>query len=260
MGGPGADTLNGGAGNDTLDGGPDTDAGLNGNAGDDTYVGVIQDENDNVTEQDMEGMDTLYYAPEADNEATSDMDESEAGVEATTPNNVETVFGTQNTDTLTAATGATVLGLGGDDMLTASDTGNTLVGCAGKNTLTGAVGNDVFGVYNDGANADTIKNFTTGLEAATTDEIHLKGFPAGATVTHVPIVVADGARAAVKVNGVTVAIVDVRETDANFMPIEAAEDVEAQSRVQRILAALGKNNAAGMPIVRTVDFTPDKCM
>ena len=44
--------------------------------------------------------------------------------------------------------------------------------------------------------------------AATTDEIHLKGFGAG-TVTLAAVVVSDGARAAVQVDGVTVALVDV---------------------------------------------------
>jgi hypothetical protein len=72
------------------------------------------------------------------------------------------------------------------------------------------------------------------------------------------------ARAAVQVDGVTVALVDVDTSDTNFTPITADPNanppVAAQSRVQRILAALAKNNAAGMPIVRTVDFTPDKCM
>ena len=268
-GGAGVDTLNGGGGNDTLDGGPGTDTTLDGMDGDDTYVGVIAAENTSVTEDTDEGMDTLHYAPVEDNEATTDVDESEAGIgtsgsPTTTPANVETVFGTQNADFLTAAAGATVLGLGGGDTINADAGGNTLVGCAGENTLVGAAGNDVFGVYNDGANADTIQNFTTGADTAVTDEIHLKGFEMGAAVTFAAVVISDGARAAVQVDGVTVAIVDVDAGDTNFTPIAAAPNddppVAAQSRVQRIIAALGKSNAAGMPIVRIVDFTPDKCM
>jgi Ca2+-binding RTX toxin-like protein len=193
-GGFGDDTLTGDARANTLSGGAGADTALAGNAGDDTYMGVIQAENGSVTEAANEGADTLHYASLADDAATTDTDESMIGVTVDpTPANVETVFGTQNADTITANAGATVLGLGGGDTLTANAAGNTLVGCAGSNTLVGAVGNDVFGVYNDGTNNDTIQNFTTGTGMAVTDEIHLKGFGDG-TVTLAAVVVSDGAR------------------------------------------------------------------
>ncbi len=265
-GGAGNDTLNGGAGNDTLIGGGGNDT-FTGNAGNDIYMGVINDGGTNassVTEVTGEGMDTLYYATVPDDTTTANTDESTNGVTVTnTPSFVEMVFGTENGDNMTANTGATILGLGGDDRLTASADGNTLVGCAGENTLTGAAGNDVFGVYSDGDNADTIANFTTGAGMATTDEIHLKGFDPQTNPTFESVVVGDGAAATVQVDGVTVAIVNVDASDANFTPIEADADatppVMAKSRVQRIIEALEKSNAAGNAVVRHVGFTPDKC-
>ena len=272
MGGPGADSLTGGEGNDTLDGGPGVETALRGNDGDDIYIGVTAGENEFVSEDSMEGMDTLHYAAPADDILTAEEDESMDGVgeigaaAITTPADIETVFGTQNADHITAnATGVAVLGLGGDDDLNGGIEADTLVGCTGANTLSGGEGNDVFGVYNDGTKADTIEDFATGAEMAATDEIHLKGFETTATVTLAAVVVSDGARAAVQVDGVTVALVDVSSNDTSFTPIAAAAaampPVEAKSRVQRIVEALGKNNAAGMPIVRIVDFfgPTDKC-
>lgn len=259
IGGAGVDTLSGAGGNDTLIGGAGADN-LNGNAGDDTYLYV---NGDTVSEEANEGMDTVRYAPPADDPTTNGIDESMNGVTATTPSNVETVFGTQNADTLTAAAGATILGLGGDDTLTADAGGSTLVGCAGENTLVGAAGNDVFGVYNDGANADTIQNFTTGTGTAVTDEIHLKGFDSGtATVALIP---GDATQAGVYVGTNLVAKVGSAEILAisngdNPNTPGVQEDDYSQSQAQSILDALGKSNAAGMRIVRMVDFAPDKCM
>ena len=152
MGGAGDDTLNGGAGDDTLNGGAGSNT-LNGGAGDDYYVVVVGDAGagTTVTEDMDEGMDTLHYVPQAENDET-DLKESEIGVTAvTTRQYVEVTLGTPNDDSITAhADGATVLGREGDDTLTGGDGVDTLVGCAGENTLTGGGGNDVFGVFNGG--------------------------------------------------------------------------------------------------------------
>ncbi len=215
-------------------------------------------------------MDTLHYAsPAEDDESTAAVDETELGIGATsavtTPPNVETVFGTENDDTLIAAAGATVLGLGGNDTLTADATGNTLVGCAGENTLSGAAGNDFFGVYNDGANADTITNFTTGADDAVTDEIHLKGFPAGASVTFAGLSGTDpraATHAAVFVDSVMVVAVTSEDGAIDAVPAAPDDDppVVGKTKVQAIIDALGKSNSGGHKVVRIVDFTPDKCM
>ena len=158
MGGPGVDNVNGGAGNDVLNGGPDgmtasadTLVGgdgndtlygdleaveiLSGGDGDDTYKNV--DANDDFTPDeaaddeatdDMHegGMDTVMYALVKPRNAPAT---DTVGVTDTTPINVETVLGTQYDDSLTAAdSGVTILGLEGDD---------TLMGGAGVDTLVG---------------------------------------------------------------------------------------------------------------------------
>ena len=279
-GGPGGDTLNGDAGNDTLNGdaGNDTLVGgagdntYNGGAGDDTFVVLVTEDDvaDDVTEAVGGGMDTLSFVPLADNKETMMVDESEDGVggentSVTTPNNVEEVLGSPNADNITAAPGgATILGREGNDDLNGGIAVDVLVGCAGSNTLNGGGGNDIFGVFNDDDDTtrDTIEDFTTGEGTDAADEIHLKGFATGA-IAFVSIPVADTARAAVQVGGVTVAIVDVGAGDANFTPMDANPDadppVEAKSRVQRIIEALGKNNVAGAGVVRKVSFKSAKC-
>ena len=271
MGGPGTDELNGNAGNDTLVGGAGVDT-LDGGAGDDYYAVEVAATDggtvDTVNEEAAEGMaDSLRYVALEDDDDTM-ADESERGAgdasnRLTVPGNVETVFGTANDDYLGAVAtgGAAILGREGDDNLQGGNGVDTLVGCAGENTLTGGEGNDVFGVFNDGANADTITDFTTGADMAATDEIHLKGF-AGEAITFVKIT-DNITQAAVQVGGVTVAIVGVDSGDSNFDPIAAdptaTPPVAAQSRVDRIIAALGKNNVGGMAIVRHVEFDNAKC-
>ena len=264
MGGAGADALTGGAGDDTLSGGPGTEATLDGMDGDDTYMGVEGGET--VTEDANEGMDTVYYAAPPDDPGTEDTDESMNGIGTSgsavgTPSNVETVFGTQNDDYLTAAAGAAVLGLGGDDVLSGNsdataDVVETLVGCAGENTLTGAAGNDVFGVYNDGDNADMITEFTTGATAtATTDEIHLKGFEAGVTADP-KLIPGVSDRAGIYVDGVLVARVASTDIDAIAdNPATDAVETNWKSQAQAIVDALNKEGA-----VQVVAFDPDKCM
>ena len=262
MGGEGDDTLNGHGGNDTLMGGAGNND-LDGGPGDD-YYGVMRGDTGTVTEDAMEGDDSLRYIATANDPETMD-DESEMGVTVTAPGGVETVLGTANDDTITAADGGgAILGREGDDDLNGGAGVDTLVGCAGSNALNGGDGNDVFGVFNDDDDAtnDTIEDFTTGADTATTDEIHLKGFGTGAiTFSKIQDNIT---QAAVQVDGVTVAVVGVGDADGNFTPIDAVPTdtppIEAQSRVDRIIAALGKNNAGGVAIVRHVEFENAKCM
>ena len=262
MGGEGDDTLNGHGGNDTLMGGAGNNN-LDGGPGDD-YYGVMRGDTGTVTEDAMEGDDSLRYIATANDPETMD-DESKMGVTVTAPGGVETVLGTANDDTITAADGGgAILGREGDDDLNGGAGVDTLVGCAGSNALNGGDGNDVFGVFNDDDDAtnDTIEDFTTGTDMAATDEIHLKGFGTGAiTFSKIQDNIT---QAAVQVDGVTVAVVGVGDADGNFTPIDAVPTdtppVEAQSRVDRIIAALGKNNAGGVAIVRHVEFENAKCM
>ena len=262
MGGEGDDDLNGDAGNDTLVGGEGDDD-LDGGEGNDTYVGVASGEMGDLTEpadqagtMDVHegGVDTLHFAVLED-DATTDPDESI--LTATLPANVETVIGTPNVDNLTAAaTGVTILGLEGDDTLIGGAGVDTLVGCAGENTLTGNAGSDVFGVFNDDANADSITDFTTGADNATTDEIHLKGFAADATVT-VSVIANNITHAAVHVDGVTVATVGSTAIVADTDDGDPATVEKTQA--ENIVAALGKNNSDGEAVVRIVEFDSAKC-
>ena len=203
-----------------------------------------------------EGMDTVHYTAPDDRTDTPNMDESEMGIGTSatakaTPTDVEVVTGTPNADYIaTNDGGATVLGREGDDTLTGGIGVDTLVGCAGENTLTGGLGNDVFGVFKDDGKFDTITDFTTG------DEIHLKGFDAGAVT--VALVPGNSTHGGVLVDGALVAIV----TSDTIME-EAAEvgppAVAAKTKVQAIVEALGKDNAAGVAVVRTVPFEEAKC-
>ncbi len=77
----------------------------------------------------------------------------------------------------------------------------------------GAGGSDVFGVFKDDGNIDTITDFATG------DEIHLKGFDAGAAVT-VGLVPGNATHAGVLVDGDLVAIV----TSDTIMAVPAMPD------------------------------------
>ena len=259
-GGAGVDTLNGGAGNDMLNGGAGNDT-LNGNAGNDTYVAV--ENGDTVTEVADEGMDTVHYTAPDDDTTTADVDESEAGIGTSTnsketPTNVEVVTGTPNADYITADNGgATVLGREGDDTLTGGSGVDTLVGCAGENTLMGGDGSDVFGVFKDDGKIDTITDFTTGTGMATTDEIHLKGFGEGAAT--VALVPGNATHAGVLVDDALVAIVTSSTIDAVAADASADPPVAAKTKVEAIVEALGKDNAAGVGVVRTVEFDGAKC-
>ena len=261
IGGAGGDTLMGGDGNDTLEGGAGNDT-LEGGNGDDTYLGVTADDTvtevpDNANTEDVvEGgtMDTVHYVGVADDPETEDADET-MGVTDTAPANVETVLGTENDDILTAHNdgGAAILGREGDDELNGGDGVDTLVGCAGENTLNGGGGDDVFGVFNDGANADEIVDFTDG------DEIHLKNFDAGAVITFSAIL-DNVTHAAVQVDGVTVATV-TSAIGAVIAAPDADPPVVGKSKVEAIIDALGEDNDAdpAEAVTRTVVFDPAKC-
>ena len=107
--------------------------------GDDTYKmvdgdDVVTESPDDADTEDIHegGVDTVMYSL-----VKAENDDSQTGITETTPANVETVLGTQYDDTLTAGSGAAVLGLEGDDRLNGSAGDDTLVGCAGENTLMG---------------------------------------------------------------------------------------------------------------------------
>ena len=258
MGGAGADTLTGNGGNDTLNGGPDVDTTLDGGDGDDTYMEVVAAED--ITEAataNAGSMDTVHYATLKDDATTAGTDESI--VTDTISANVEIVFGTPNVDNLTAAaTGVTILGRGGDDVLVGDAGADTLVGCAGEDTLTGGAGNDNFGIFNDGDDPDTITDFATGADAnAAADEIHLKGFSGTVTTALIP---GNATAAGVYVDGELVAIVASTATFSRAADTAATPPVTALTQAQGILAALGKSNSKGEPIVRTVTFDSAKCM
>lgn len=263
-GGAGGDTLTGGGGDDTLYGGADVDT-LVGGDGDDTYMEVkaiasgANAETDTVTEVAAATsakagmMDTVHYATLKDDASTAGEDESV--VTATVPDNVEVAVGTPNIDNLTAnGTGTIILGRGGNDNLDGAAGEDTLVGCAGKNALNGGDGDDVFGVLMGSTN--DIEDFTTGSGTTVTDEIHLKGFAAGAAFTLAKI--ADNVtHAAVQVGGVTVA----RVTSTAIVAIADNPDtteVETswKSQVDAIIDALRKNGAVSFDHT----FDTAKCM
>ena len=262
MGGGGADSLTGGAGNDIIDGGADTDTTLAGGDGDDTYMAFIAAET--ITEADTDGagmMDTVHYATLRDDPATDGNDESI--VNDTTPDNVEVAIGTPNVDTLTAAaSGVTILGLGGNDTLTGAAGNDVLVGCAGEDTLVGGGGNNVFGIFNDDDDPDTITDFTTGTDDAVTDEIHLKGFDSGTPEPR--LIPGNSTQAGVYMGTDLVAIVGstaiLAITNGDNPNTPETETDYNQSQAQSILDALGKDNAMGESIVRTVEFDSAKCM
>ena len=256
----GDDTLNGGAGDDTLSGGAGNDT-LNGGDGNDTYMDV--EVGDTVAENTDEGMmDTVKYATKEDD---PDTDADESMITDSIPNEVEKAVGTKHVDVLTApSTGATILGLEGDDTLNGNSEDDVLVGCAGEDKLTGGGGNDVFGIFNDSDDADMIMDFTTGAGMMdVTDEIHLKGFDDGATVEP-RLIPGDFDKAGIYVDDVLVAIVGSNNINAitggdNPNTEDTVETTYNQPKAQSILDALGKKNSNGEPVVRTVEFDSSKC-
>jgi Ca2+-binding RTX toxin-like protein len=248
---PDVDTLNGMGGNDTLYGGAGGDT-LNGGDGNDTYKMVDADDvvSENIPDEadtdDVHegGVDVVHYSLVKD-----DDDETTAGITETVSANVEMAFGTKYDDMITAAAaGTAILGLEGDDELTGGSGNDTLVGCEGKNTLMGADGNDTFGVFMDGANADKISDFSEG------DEVHLKGFPTGASIV-VEGIVENVEEAAVKVSGTTVAMVG-----STTIVATGQGTPDAKTKVANIIEALKADNAEGADVTRfDHTFDPAKC-
>ena len=278
-GGPGTDTLNGGDGNDVLMGGPDGVTAaidtLNGGDGNDTLYGDLAaievltggngddtfknvDNNDTINEivdtaatLDVHegGMDTVMYAIVKERN-----DETKTGVTDRLPDNVETALGTQYDDTLTASTGggAVILGLEGDDVLIGDDGEDVLVGCAGEDTLTGDGGDDVFGVFM-GDEVDIIGDFAR--IAGNMDEVHLKGYPAGAKVT-VDLVENSETNVEIKVDATTVAMV----TGGTDVPAITLPSGDTPTAAQNMQAALLGSNEDGHQVTRiVVEFDDAKC-
>ena len=260
--GAGADTqVQGGAGNDTLDGGAGNDT-LDGGTGSDTYIVeqgdtiISEPANDNDTtcnDEDTDEaetcVDTAFYANyKSDAENPVGLRDSAGGTGSKqVDENIEVVHATRYDDMVTAnSTGTTILGHEGNDTLNGGAEKDTLVGCAGENKLMGGQEADVFGVFNDGENADTIADFGDGA-----DEIHLKGFNAGAPVT-VELRENDTAMVDVKVDGMTVAVV----TGHTDIPVADAQNTAAQN----LKAALEDDNAGGMEVTRIVPFDSTKCV
>ncbi len=116
IGNAGTDNLVGGDGNDSLNGGSGADIMV---GGDDDDVYVVNSLLDTVTEGAADGTDTVR-----------------SSVSLFVPNNVEVVIltGSRDLTVVSAATGQTITGNGGDNILSAPDAA-TLFGGAGNDTL-----------------------------------------------------------------------------------------------------------------------------
>ena len=267
-GGKGNDALTGGMGNDTLMGGPGLDT-FDGGEGSDTYhvdsadgatpaITEVADADDltcddkSTTPLVERCTDTVIYSAHKNPATAAD---PEAGLMIAVPANVEVLHATRYNDELTSNSndGATILGHEGDDMITGGAGMDVLVGCAGKNELnSGPTGDegDVFGVFNDGENFDSIMDFEEG------DEIHLKGFAADAAVDVVELAGSGGAN---KV-GVTVNNVKVAEVTApNIGMADATDTTPKLTKTENMVAKLKANNTKGMKVTRIVSFDSAKC-
>ncbi len=137
LGGAGNDTLKGGAGNDVLEGGTGTD---------------VADFSDKTASVTLNLGDTNKYDADGTANATGAYVRAQIGsggsVEYDYIKEIESIKGGSGNDTLTGDSGA-----------------NVLTGGGGKDTLTGGAGNDTFDVSDtasSGANADVVKDFTSG--------------------------------------------------------------------------------------------------
>lgn len=158
-GGAAADTLNGGDGDDTLQGGLGLDT-LAGGLGDDSYLLIAAgDENDLISENAGEGVDTVTTVFDFDLPdnfenlilgRTTGPNEGNGNAE----NNVITgsllndlIRGRDGDDELIGGDGVDILlGQNGADTLTGGDGADTLNGGAGIDVMTGGAGNDLYTV------------------------------------------------------------------------------------------------------------------
>jgi uncharacterized protein (TIGR03382 family) len=127
--GPGKNSIIGGDGNDTLNGG----------TGNDTFSqGAVFDGNDVIS--GGAGTDTVTYAAR-----TTGIMAGLEGAEDTIGNNVETIIGSPDNDTLdfsSSGTARTLRGGGGHDLVRGSDFADKLYGDAGDDSMFGGGGAD----------------------------------------------------------------------------------------------------------------------
>lgn len=170
------DLLMGGAGNDFMEGFGGNDI-MRGGAGDDVYI--VEQVGDVVQESANEGNDIVY-----------------ALVNYTLPANVETLYtygavtsGTGNDQDnvivgVYTATGVTLAGKGGNDLIIAGSGNDTIIGGAGSDAMIGGAGNDTFEFHPGEVYGDTIVDFN-GNGAGAGDLLEFVGFGPGATFTQV---------------------------------------------------------------------------
>jgi len=160
-GGSAADTLSGGGGDDVLQGGLGLDT-LAGGLGDDSYLlTAVGDENDLISENASEGIDTvttLFDFDLPDNLENLILGNTAGPNEGNgnAANNVITgssfndlIRGRDGDDELIGGDGVdTLLGQNGGDVLTGGDGNDKLNGGAGIDTMIGGDGNDLYTVDN----------------------------------------------------------------------------------------------------------------
>jgi Ca2+-binding RTX toxin-like protein len=171
-GGAGNDTLLGGAGADLLDGGTGHDS-LNGGEGNDTLLGGAG----NDTLNGGAGIDLFSFADTNANAQVSlilgTASSTETGIATLIA--IENVIGGGGADSITGSAFANALeggngndslsGLGGNDTLLGGAGNDTLEGGVGADLVSGGDGADVFRFGGRTAGADTILDFTSGVDA-----------------------------------------------------------------------------------------------
>ncbi len=196
-GGDGNDSLNGGDGNDTLDGGAGIDV-LDGGNGGDTYLWFAGDGRDAYKDSGSSGTDRIVASDTANfdglqslfSKATSGIDRIESITGSDFNIRGDNVAADIWDFTNVTLVGATILGRGGDDIITGTssadsiqggDGNDSLVGSggsdnlsggngadsvnggAGNDTLDGGTGNDTF-IFGGAFGTDTILNFQSGSD------------------------------------------------------------------------------------------------
>ncbi len=172
FGNTGNDTLDGGGGSDTINGGAGSDV-LDGGLGNDTLEGGIAGD----VIDGGPGIDTAAFVTAgAGVNANLGAGMGSAGnANGDTYTDVENLLGSDHDDTLTGSTGDNLIEGGrGSDWLRGASGDDTLEGGDGDDSLLGGPGADVF-VFADGFGADTVQDFTDGvdlLDVRTHTQIH----------------------------------------------------------------------------------------